>query len=152
MLSLDISGAYPNTSHERLLYVLQQKGFPEWIVQVTKGFIKGQSTRLAAGGHISQEVTIKTGIPQGSPLSPILFLLFSSELLEMLEAGDTRGSAFVDDTNMLTVSPSVAVNCQRLEQAHNKCLAWAKRHRVKFAPDKYKLIYFTRRRNTQGLD
>ena len=32
MLSLDISGAYPNTSHERLLYVLQQKGFLEWIV------------------------------------------------------------------------------------------------------------------------
>ena len=105
-----------------------------------------------AGGLTSQEVDIKTGIPQGSPLSPILFLLFSSELLEMLESGDTRGSAFVDDTNLLTVSPSVAANCRRLEQAHDKCLEWARRHGVKFAPDKYQLIHFTRRRHTAGLD
>ena len=151
MLSLDISGAFPNTSHERLLYILRRKGFPEWVVQVTKGFIEGQTTRLVAGGLTSQEVNIKTGIPQGSPLSPILFLLFSSELLEILESGDTRGSAFVDDTNMLTVSSSVTVNCRRLEQAHDKCLAWARRHGVKFAPDKYQLIHFTRRRNTPGL-
>src|SRR5271170_3842485 len=123
MLSLDISGAYPNTLYERLLYILQQKGFPEWVVQVTKGFIEGQTTRLVAGGLTSQEVNIKTGIPQGSPLSPILFLLFSSELLEILESRDTRGSAFVDDTNILTVSPSVAANYRRLEEAHNKCLA-----------------------------
>jgi exonuclease III len=152
MLSLDISGAYPNTSHKRLLYILQQKGFPEWVVQVTRGFIEGQTTRLVAGGLVSQEVEIKTGIPQGSPLSPILFLLFSSELLEILESRDTRGSAFVDDTNILTVSPSVAVNCRRLEEAHNKCLAWARKHGVKFAPDKYQLIYFTRRRHKLGLD
>ena len=89
------------------------------------------------GGLVSQEVDIKTGIPQGSPLSPILFLLFSSELLEILESRDTRGSAFVDDTNILTISPSVAVNCRRLEEAHNKCLAWARKYRIKFAPNKY---------------
>ena len=71
---------------------------------------------------MSQEVDIKTGIPQRSPLSPILFLLFSSELLEILESRDTRGSAFVDDTNILTISPLVAVNCRRLEEVHNKCL------------------------------
>ena len=41
MLSLNISGAYLNTLYKRLLYILQQKGFPEWVVQVTKGFIKG---------------------------------------------------------------------------------------------------------------
>jgi hypothetical protein len=32
MLSLDISSAYPNTSYKRLLYILQQKGFLEWVV------------------------------------------------------------------------------------------------------------------------
>ena len=33
MLSLDISGAYDNVPHERLLYILRAKGFPEWIIQ-----------------------------------------------------------------------------------------------------------------------
>ena len=63
-----------------------------------------------------------------------------------------RGSAFVDDTNILTVSPSVAVNCRRLEEAHNKCLAWARKHGVKFAPNKYQLIHFTRRCHKPSLD
>ena len=63
MLSLDISGAYPNTLHKRLLYILQQKGFLEWVVQVTRGFIKGQTTHLVAGGLVSQEVKIKIDIP-----------------------------------------------------------------------------------------
>ena len=63
ILSLDISGAYPNTSYKRLLYILQQKGFLEWVVQVIKGFIKGQITCLVAGGLISQEVNIKINIP-----------------------------------------------------------------------------------------
>ena len=106
-----------------MIYILQQKGFPEWVVQVTKGFIEGQTTCLVAGGLVSQEVDIKTGIPQGLPLSPILFLLFSSELLEILKSRNTRGSAFVNNINILTVSPSVAVNCRRLEEVHNKCLA-----------------------------
>ena len=62
MLSLNISSTYPNTLYKRLLYIFQQKGFPKWVVQVTKGFIKGQTTRLIAGGLISQEVNIKTDI------------------------------------------------------------------------------------------
>jgi len=32
MLSLDISGAYNNVPHKRLLYILRAKGFPEWII------------------------------------------------------------------------------------------------------------------------
>jgi len=39
MLSLDISGAYNNIPHERLLYILRVKGFLEWIVQFVQGFI-----------------------------------------------------------------------------------------------------------------
>jgi len=37
-------------------------------------------------------------------------------------------------------------HCQRLKLAHDKCIAWAKRYGAKFAPDKYKLIHFTKKR------
>ena len=49
MLSLDISGAYPNTSHPRLLYILRQCGYPEWLVSTIAHFLADRSTTLSAG-------------------------------------------------------------------------------------------------------
>ena len=73
MLSLDISGAFPNTSHERLNWVLKQKGFPRWVTRFVEDFLRERRTRLTFGGFESQWFPMETGIPQGSPLSPILF-------------------------------------------------------------------------------
>ena len=85
MLSLDISAAFPNTSHERLTWVLKQKGLPLWVTRFIENFLHGRLTKLAFNGFESAWFPIETGIPQGSPLSPILFLLFIAELLESLQ-------------------------------------------------------------------
>jgi hypothetical protein len=84
---------------------------------------------------------METGIPQGSPLSPILFLLFIAELLDSLQrpCDATLGFGFVDDTNLIAWGDSARDNCRRLKLAHDKCIAWSKRYGAKFAPDKYKL-------------
>ena len=87
-----------------------------------------------------------TGIPQGSTLSPILFLFFASTLLPTLQEGRTRAMGFVDDSNILTYSNSTEENCRQLEAAHQKCLDWASKHGAAFAPQKYQLIHFTRGR------
>ena len=82
MLSLDISGAYDHVSTERLLRILQRKGLPEWVIKYVKNFMQGRRTRVAFDGYESEWVQTNSGIPQGSPISPILFLFFISELLE----------------------------------------------------------------------
>src|SRR5436305_9119998 len=99
-------------------------------------------------GYESEWIQTQTGIPQGSPLSPILFLFFISELLADFQRvnGDTLGFGFVDDTNLITWGNTAQENCQRLTSAHNRCIAWAKRHGAVFAPEKYQIIHFTRRR------
>src|SRR6266513_5243486 len=82
MLSLDISGAYDHVSTERLLRILQRKGLPEWVIKYVKNFMQGRRTRVAFDGYESEWVQTNSGIPQGSPISLILFLFFISELLE----------------------------------------------------------------------
>lgn len=47
---------------------------------------------------------------------------------------------------MLAYSRSTENNCRILEASHARCLDWAKRHGMRFAPTKYELIHFTRRR------
>ncbi len=46
----------------------------------------------------------------------------------------------------MAYSQSTAGNCRKLEKVHSKCLVWAKRFGLKFAPQKYELIHFTRQR------
>jgi len=154
MLSLDLGGAFDNVSHERLLWVLRNAGFPQWTIQFIQSFLTARRTRIAYAGYESDWILTQTGIPQGSPISPILFLFFITELLAVFEstAGDTMAIGFVDDTNLITWGDTAAANCGRLEAAHNKCLAWAKRYGARFAPQKYHLIHFTRRRRDPSGD
>ena len=125
MLSLDLAGAFDNVSHERLLWILKSKGLPEWLIKIIASFLTGRRTRIAFTGHESEWIQTQTGIPQGSPLSPILFLFFISELLEEFQQvnGSTIGFGFVDDTNLITWGDTAQDNCRRLTSAHNKCIA-----------------------------
>jgi hypothetical protein len=139
MLSLDLAGAFDNVPHERLLAILRKKGFPEWLTKAIASFLQGRRTRIAFTGHESDWIGIKAGIPQGSPLSPILFLFYISGLLEEFQNPQeaTLGFGFVDDTNLITWGESARENYRRLSEAHEKCKAWVIRHGAKFAPDKY---------------
>ena len=92
-----------------------------------------------------------TGIPQGSTLSPILFLFFASTLLPDLEGKGVTAMGFVDDSNILAYGKSTEGNCRKLEAAHDKCVEWASKHGAAFAPQKYQLIHFTRSRKRHNL-
>jgi Reverse transcriptase (RNA-dependent DNA polymerase) len=104
MLSLDIGGAYDHVSHERLLWVMHKAGFPQWLIQFTQCFLTARRTRIAYAGYESDWIPIQTGIPQGSPISPILFLFFITELLTAFQSStsETIAIGFVDDTNLVT--------------------------------------------------
>ncbi|KAJ5636972.1 hypothetical protein N7490_006851 [Penicillium lividum] len=72
MLLLDVSGAYDNVSHERLLHNIQKLRlgyFEPWI----RSFLQGRSTRIKLPGFLSDAFPTETGIPQGSPISRFSF-------------------------------------------------------------------------------
>lgn len=152
MLSLDIAGAFDNVPHNTLLDILTKKGFPEWLVKTIQSFLSGRRTRIAYAGHESDWIDTETGIPQGSPLSPILFLFYISGLLESLDnrSDNTIGFGFIDDTNIIAWGPSEEHNCRRLNAVHRECEEWATNHGARFAPEKYQLIHFTKSRRPAG--
>lgn len=151
ILSLDISGAFDNVSHERLIHNMRIKGIPQWITNFTASFLERRTTSVVLGSFRGDKITTTTGIPQGSPLSPILFLFFASTLLPMLRTESSSAVGFVDDTNILTWSNTTEENCRHLEQLHDKCMVWAKSHGVKFAPEKYQMMHFSRARKRHNL-
>lgn len=148
VLGLDLMGAFNKVSAERLYWVLRRKGIPEWLVKMVYAFLTGRKTKIVLADWVSGWIQTTSGIPQGSTLSPILFLFFISEFLEYFaKVQDSLiGFGFVDDGTLITWSDSAAQNCRRLEKAHEFCSKWAKRYGAVFAPEKYQLIHFTKRR------
>ena len=96
---------------------------------------------------------MSSGVPQGSLLSLILFLFYNAELLQLCSRTKEGmiSIRFADDVNLLAYSTSTHLTCRHLERMHLICQEWAKRYGISFAPNKYELIHFTRRRTKFNL-
>ena len=82
-------------------------------------------------------------MPQGSPLSPILFLLYIATLYKALvKSPGLLVVGFADDTNLIVFSGNAQANCRRLENAWRICERWAKSRGIEFVLQKSKLIHF----------
>ena len=104
MLCLDIAGAYDFASHPRLLHILRRLGILDWIVGWVESFLWDRYSTLRIGSKESELLPVQNGIPQGSPISPILYLLFNEELVRICNGIGLWSSSlgFVDDINILT--------------------------------------------------
>ncbi|KAG7064329.1 zinc knuckle [Colletotrichum scovillei] len=147
LMTIDITGAYDHVRRFELLKILRQKGVPDWIVRFVWSFLSDRKTVLKLPGHTSEEFWVDIGILQGSPLSPILFLFFSSPILEALQvscpfASFALAMSYVDDTNILVTSPSEAQNCQALKFLYDNLVGWASPNGIFFGPHKTFVMHF----------
>ena len=146
MLSLDVTGAFDHASHLRLIYILKSKWIPLWIINWVTSFLEDGQATIKIHSQESALRDVKTGIPQGSPISPILFLFYNEELIRLCNEPGTKSSGvgFVDDVNILAWNTKTEANCRTLLRIHDKCQDWARRHGASFAPSKYDLIHLSR--------
>ena len=155
-MGLDINGAYPSVDHAKLIRILRYQRFPEWFVELIRSWLSHETT-FRIPGHDIENVSVRRGLPQGSPLSSILFLLYSTPLFNFLSktldgARSRSGSGmnydvgYHDDICTLVVSKSFKTNNSLLKRVHDRCNTWANNFDAKFEPSKYKIMHFTRRR------
>ena len=88
LLSLDITGAFNRVDRAKLLQILVDKGIPDWLIRLTASFLSDRSTTLNMLGTMSDPFWVDIGIPQESPLSPILFLFSASNRLTLFGKKD----------------------------------------------------------------
>ena len=83
LLTFDITGYFDNVNHNRLLAILRDKGVPLPRCKWVHSFVNRRETRIRIDGYTDKARAVRTGCPQGSPVSGVLANYYSAPLLEM---------------------------------------------------------------------
>ena len=122
---LDLKKAFDCVDHSILLRKLELYGIKGVELNWFKSYLSNRIQRCKIGQTISQPQKIRSGVPQGSNLGPLLFLLYINDLPNCLKY--TKANMFADDTNLTTASLNKEELQQRLnfdlELMHNWLLA-----------------------------
>ena len=86
--------------HNGLLFKLQSYGISGPLLFLLRDFLSGRAQRVTLNGNDSLWKQIKAGVPQGSILGPLLFLIFINDLPENLESVP---KIFADDTSLFSL-------------------------------------------------
>jgi hypothetical protein len=140
---LDFEGAFNAVWHDGLRFKLAACGaIPDQVVRWLSAFLNARTFLVRVGVSFSQPNSIGAGVPQGSPLSPILFSFFSADLASDGELMAARLATFADDVTAIdsAIAPDRAKS--RIQQTLNEIAVWSLRWRLPLSPSKCMIIRF----------
>ena len=143
-LFMDVKGVFDNVSRYRLIHTMTEMGLPQPLISWTTHFMTSRKIALAFDGEEEDLHPVETGIPQGSPTSPILFIIYLQPLFVRLkQAGlNINTPSYMDDVALVTQSPSLKTNTATQETAASIAFDWADVNAVAFDDSKSELIHF----------
>lgn len=147
VVTVDVKGAFDGILHGRLARRLLEQGWPPEVVGWVRSFCAGRQARIRLDGYTSAPFPLQCGLPQGSPVSPILFLLYMAPLIRL--TGGRFG--YADDAAILKTASSMEGCHRALQDAVDLTLRWGLENGVRFDLLKTELQYFHRRRRGAEL-
>lgn len=144
MITLDIEKAYDTIWHEGLLYKLLQY-IPGYLVKIIQSFLSERSFKVKVQNSNSDPQPIPAGVPQGSTLSPILFLFYINDIPENPK---TKIKLFADDTAISAESMNQDKAVEYIQKHLNELSTYYKKWKIKINPEKSVAIAFNNRRKT----
>lgn len=140
MVFCDISKAFDRVWHSGLLFKLHQYGVDGNVLAWTKNYLSNRSQSVIVGSSKSIAKPVTAGVPQGSVLGPLFFLVYVNDISDNILS---ISRLFADDTSLACS----ASNINDLEGIMNHDLAvianWSKQWLVSFNPSKTEAILFT---------
>ena len=135
---LDFSKAFDSVPHERLLLKIKQMGIKGQLLKWISNFLHNRYQRVVVGEEKSDWSHVKSGIPQGSVLGPILFIIFINDLPDCVKS---LLKIFADDTKIFKIISSIQ-DKDELQRDLNHLAIWSKKWQLPFNAPKSKGIHY----------
>ena len=131
-----LTKAFDTIDHNKLLKKLDYYGVRRTENDWFASYLQNRKHFLSIGGHISSTQVIQTGVPQGSVLGPLLFLIYINDLNKSIK------NHFADDTNILLSNKSVELLAKNMNQDPKNLSQWLKANKLSLNVKKNELIIF----------
>lgn len=149
LITFDVKGAFNGVNKEALIRIMENMRFPANLVNWTMDFCVNRSASVAVGHYTSeQELLQHPGIPQGSPCSPVLYIIFNAALADQVITKKEGAICFADDFSAWVVGKTIQENNHRIqEEVIPRAVEWAATTGATFELSKTEFIHFTRHRS-----
>lgn len=98
LVLLDFSRAFDTINHDLLCAKLRYYGFSDNAAKLINSYLSNRYQKVVIGGSSSSLCPIKSGVPQGSVLGPLLFVIYTADLLNQIEHASVQ--SYADDTQL----------------------------------------------------
>jgi len=144
VLYLDMSKAFDKVSHAELLHRLREFGFGGNILQWFRSYLTDRHQQTTILGATSTAVPVTLGVPQGSILGPLLFLLYENHLSDVVK--NSTIATFADDTKIIRTIKS-STDASALQDDLTNFEQNSSNSNLALNPTKCKVLRVTRKRN-----
>ena len=124
--------AFDKVWHEGLLFKLKQNGVSGSLLKFFESYLSNRKQRVALNGVFSEYSLIESGVPQGSVLGPLLFLVYINDLEKNIKS---NVKFFADDTMLYSVVSDPLISAADLNHDLELISQWAFQWKMAFNPD-----------------
>ena len=146
----DFAKAFDSVNHDLILQKLKHNfGVDGLLLQFLKNYLQDRKQQVVINCSLSNPLSVHSGVPQGSILGPLLFILFIDDICDMVSKG-TELAMYADDTKIWR-----EILCEDdqviLQNDINSLFNWSVKNMMQFHPDKCKVVRVTNKSTIYNL-
>lgn len=134
VIFLDFRKAFDRVPHDKLIFKLQVTGLPQYLIAWVTAYLKGRRQYVDVNGQSSDLLPVNSGVPQGSVLGPLLFLIYCNDIVDNIR-DPVQIRLFADDSILFSDIQSQD-NQLALNTALGNILAWCNKWGMELNLDK----------------
>ena len=142
---LDFSKAFDTVPHQRMINKMEHYGIKGNIHRWVSSWLTQQHQRVCVDGEESSNKPVRSGIPQGTVLGPLCFLVYINDMEKSISRTSTL-RLFADDS-LLYRPVNTTNDGKRLQENLTELIKWAEKWQMTFHPAKCYILRVTRKKN-----